>query len=66
MISERQGAQDALWILYRDTGAAEKALEQAFAQGKVVLAPSDGARKGTAAIVLDPSGAPIALQKWPV
>lgn len=34
--------------------------------GKVLLAPSDAARKGSVAIVLDPSGAPVAFQKWPV
>ena len=33
--------------------------------GHVILAPSEDARKGTAAIVIDPSGAAVALQKWP-
>lgn len=34
--------------------------------GKLLLAPSDAARKGSVAIVLDPSGAPVAFQQWPV
>ena len=34
--------------------------------GKVLLAPSANVRKNTLAIVADPAGAPIALQKWPI
>jgi predicted enzyme related to lactoylglutathione lyase len=34
--------------------------------GKVLLAPSPNVRKNTLAIVADPGGAPIALQKWPI
>lgn len=34
--------------------------------GKVVLAPADDIRDGSVAIVLDPSGAALALQQWPV
>ena len=32
--------------------------------GRVVLAPSPDVRDGTLALVLDPSGAPVVLQKW--
>lgn len=32
--------------------------------GRVVLAPSQELRDSTLALVLDPSGAPVALQKW--
>ncbi len=32
--------------------------------GKVALAPSPEIRQGTVAIVVDPSGAPVALQQW--
>ena len=34
--------------------------------GEVLLAPSPDVRKGTFAIVADPSGAAVALQKWPI
>jgi predicted enzyme related to lactoylglutathione lyase len=34
--------------------------------GKVLFAPREEARKGTVAIVADPRGAAVALQKWPV
>jgi predicted enzyme related to lactoylglutathione lyase len=32
--------------------------------GSVVIAPRPDVRDGTLALVLDPSGAPVALQKW--
>jgi predicted enzyme related to lactoylglutathione lyase len=34
--------------------------------GTVLFAPRADVRKGTLAVVADPSGAPIALQKWPI
>jgi predicted enzyme related to lactoylglutathione lyase len=34
--------------------------------GKVVLAPRPDIRNGTLAVVADPSGAVLALQKWPL
>jgi len=34
--------------------------------GRVLLAPSAQVRNGTLAIVADPSGAVVALQKWPI
>jgi hypothetical protein len=33
--------------------------------GRILLAPSPEVREGTIAIVADPSGAILALQKWP-
>jgi hypothetical protein len=32
--------------------------------GRVVVAPRPDVRNGTLALILDPSGAPVALQKW--
>lgn len=32
--------------------------------GRVIIQPSEKLRAGTVALILDPSGAPIALQKW--
>ena len=32
--------------------------------GRVIVKPSEELRGGTVAVVLDPSGAPLALQKW--
>jgi predicted enzyme related to lactoylglutathione lyase len=34
--------------------------------GSVLFAPREEARKGTVAIIADPSGAAVALQKWPM
>jgi hypothetical protein len=34
--------------------------------GKVVIEPRADVRKGTLAIVNDPTGAALALQKWPL
>jgi hypothetical protein len=34
--------------------------------GTVLFEPRADVRKGTLAIVADPSGAPLALQKWPI
>jgi predicted enzyme related to lactoylglutathione lyase len=34
--------------------------------GRVVLASSDDLRQGSLAVILDPDGAPLALQRWPV
>lgn len=34
--------------------------------GKLLLAPNPNVRKSSLAIVADPAGAPIALQKWPI
>ncbi|MBW1832548.1 MAG: VOC family protein [Deltaproteobacteria bacterium] len=53
------------WIPYvrvdDPTALAERAAELG---GSVVIAPAPDVREGTLALVLDPSGAPVALQKW--
>lgn len=55
------------WLPYvrvADAAAAAKAAEALG--GRVVLAPRPEVRKGTLAIVTDPSGAAVALQQWPI
>jgi predicted enzyme related to lactoylglutathione lyase len=53
------------WIPYvRVDDPAALAERVAELGGRVVLAPRPDIREGTLALVLDPSGAPIALQKW--
>jgi len=34
--------------------------------GKVILAPSEDIRNGSVALIADPSGAAVALQRWPM
>jgi len=34
--------------------------------GKVIIAPDPGIRKGTVAVIADPTGAVLAVQKWPM
>jgi uncharacterized protein len=54
------------WLPYlrvEDPGAM--AARAAQLGGSVVLAPTVGVRNGSLAIVLDPAGAPLALQKFP-
>jgi predicted enzyme related to lactoylglutathione lyase len=34
--------------------------------GRVLIPPSSGIRGGTLAVVLDPAGGAMALQKWPL
>ncbi len=36
------------------------------AGAKILLEPSGSVRNGTVAIILDPTNAPLALQKWPI
>ena len=53
------------WIPYiRVEDPAAMAARAAELGGRVVIAPEDAIRKGTLAVVVDPSGAPLALQKW--
>jgi hypothetical protein len=53
------------WIPYiRVDDAAALAERVPGLGGRVVLSPRPEVREGTLALVLDPSGAPIALQKW--
>jgi len=54
------------WIPYvrvEDPAALAKRVPELG--GRVVVAPRPEVRDGTLALVLDPSGAPVALQKWP-
>lgn len=58
---------EPLWLTYfavSDPVKAAKRVEQLG--GKVLLPPSDDFREGTVALVTDPSGAVLALQKWPL
>jgi predicted enzyme related to lactoylglutathione lyase len=34
--------------------------------GRVILAPDPGIRNGTVAVIADPTGAAVAVQKWPM
>ena len=55
------------WLPYvrvADAGAAAKKAESLG--GRILLAPKPEVRNGTLAIVTDPSGAALALQKWPI
>jgi predicted enzyme related to lactoylglutathione lyase len=53
------------WLPYvRVEDAAALAAEVEALGGRVLLDPSEGARRGSVAIVLDPTGAPLALQEW--
>jgi predicted enzyme related to lactoylglutathione lyase len=52
------------YVLVKDPAA--QAARAASLGGKVLLAPRPDVRKGTLAIVADPSGAALALQKWPL
>jgi predicted enzyme related to lactoylglutathione lyase len=52
------------YVLVKDPAAL--ASQAASLGGKVLLAPRPDVRKGTLAIVADPSGAALALQKWPI
>ncbi len=53
------------WLPYvRVEDAAALAAEVERLGGQVLLDPGEGARRGTVAIVLDPTGAPLALQEW--
>ncbi len=57
---------DPAWLTY--FGVADPAAAAARAEslgGRILLAPSPEVREGTIAIVADPSGAILALQKWP-
>jgi hypothetical protein len=56
-----------LWLTYfavADPVEAAKRAEQLG--GRILKASSDDFREGTVALVTDPAGAVIALQKWPL
>jgi uncharacterized protein len=55
------------WLPYvRVEDPAALAARARFLGGAVVLEPRDDVRQGTLAIVADPTGAALALQKWPI
>lgn len=55
------------WLPYvRVADAAAAAAQASSLGGRVLLAPSPALRNGTLAIVADPSGAAIGLQKFPI
>jgi predicted enzyme related to lactoylglutathione lyase len=55
----------AHWLPYVRVESPEDLAQRAEGLGgTVLLKPREGARKGSVAIVLDPSGAALALQKW--
>jgi len=54
------------WLPYVRVADAAAAVERAESLGaKVVLAPTEEIRQGSVGIVIDPSGAGLALQKYP-
>ena len=58
--------ETSLWLPYvRVEDAAAMAARVKELGGTVVLAPRADIRNGSLAIVLDPAGAPLALQKFP-
>jgi predicted enzyme related to lactoylglutathione lyase len=52
------------YVLVKDPAAQATRAESLG--GKVLLAPRQDLRKGSLAIVADPSGAVLALQRWPI
>jgi len=55
----------SIWIPYVRVDDPEALADRALALGgKIVIRPQPDVRNGTLAVVLDPSGAPVALQKW--
>jgi len=52
------------YVMVNDPAAL--AARAASLGGTVLFAPRPDVRKGTLAVVADPSGAPLALQKWPI
>ena len=54
------------WLPYVRVADASAAAAKAVALGgRVVFEPRENVRNGSLAIVIDPTGAPLALQKWP-
>ena len=61
------GDTDPLWLSYFAVDDPARAAAQVEALGgKVILAPSAELREGSMALVQDPEGAVLALQKWPL
>jgi uncharacterized protein len=58
--------ETSAWLPYvRVADPAAMAARAAALGGSVALPPGPGVRRGSLAIVLDPTGAPLALQKFP-
>jgi predicted enzyme related to lactoylglutathione lyase len=54
------------WLPYvrvRDPAAVAARAEQLG--GRIILRPSPEIRQGSVAVIVDPAGAAVALQKWP-
>lgn len=55
------------WVNYIRVADPAAMVEKAASLGaRVILKPSASVRNGSLGVVLDPTGAPIALQKWPL
>ncbi len=55
------------WLQYIKVKDLNSVFEKAKSSGaRVLIAPSPEIRKGTVAVLLDPTGAPFAIQKWPI
>ena len=56
-----------IWLPYvRVADPAASAARAAQLGGRVLLAPRGDVRNGTMALIADPTGAVLALQKWPL
>jgi predicted enzyme related to lactoylglutathione lyase len=55
------------WLPYvRVADPAAVAARVEALDGEVLIAPADSVRAGSVALIADPSGAVLAVQKWPV
>lgn len=57
----------SVWVPYIKVKDADMASKKAEAAGaRILMAPNQEVRKGSVSIILDPTGAPLALQEWPI
>jgi predicted enzyme related to lactoylglutathione lyase len=66
ILAKPEAAWEPVWLTY--FGVADPAASVARVEalgGRVVAPPSPELREGTMAVVTDPSGALLVLQKWP-
>ena len=55
------------WIQYVRVSDVKGTEQKAKNAGAKILIPADSTiRNGTVAVFVDPTGAPIAIQKWPI
>lgn len=55
------------WVQYVKVSNVKDVEEKAKLAGAKVIIPSDvKIRKGTLSVIIDPTGAPVAIQKWPI